>query len=212
MFDDSKFCLGALCVHGHEYEDSGKSLRHICGNPCATCMQKRRDLTKDQMKLKRLEHVDEKAKYDRKYRIDNHDIIKIKKQEYYKNSGERLARHRKKYKHSEKGMKVARISANKRYVRKIANGGSYTNEQFDMMSARFGNVCGYCSNDGKLHTDHIISVSNGGSSDINNIIIACPSCNLSKGVKHMETWYRTKEFFTEERLDKIYKHMETIWT
>lgn len=57
-----------------------------------------------------------------------------------------------------------------------------------------GNACGwhcrwcgaYCKDD--YHVDHITPLSRGGSNRIENICIACPKCNLSKGAQTGGEW------------------------
>jgi 5-methylcytosine-specific restriction endonuclease McrA len=54
--------------------------------------------------------------------------------------------------------------------------------QYELQEGR----CFYCStelNDG-FHVDHYIPLSRGGSNGPENIVIACPPCNLKKGSKH----------------------------
>lgn len=55
--------------------------------------------------------------------------------------------------------------------------------------ARDGRVCRYCSSAvGPFHFDHEIPWSRGGKSTIQNIVVACESCNLSKGARTPEEW------------------------
>lgn len=55
--------------------------------------------------------------------------------------------------------------------------------------ARDGHKCAYCGDtDGPFHIDHIYPVSKGGSNRIENLTVACWSCNLSKGCKTMMEW------------------------
>lgn len=55
---------------------------------------------------------------------------------------------------------------------------------------------------GDFHKDH---VDDEGANDLSNCIPACKSCNSSKGIQSMEEWFRSKDFFKEEYLIKIYK-------
>lgn len=50
--------------------------------------------------------------------------------------------------------------------------------------------CYYCDCElnGKYETDHVIPISRGGSDGMENIVIACPPCNLSKGDKLPSEW------------------------
>lgn len=73
--------------------------------------------------------------------------------------------------------------------------------------AEFGNCCAYCSATGDMNLEHVIPISKGGPHDIGNIIPACFSCNMSKGTKPMEQWYRQQPFFNEVRLQQIRRVM-----
>lgn len=79
----------------------------------------------------------------------------------------------------------------------------------------FNNSCAYCGlpannhyreykgnlilND--LHREH---VNHEGSRYLDNCVPACLHCNSSKWKHPMEEWYRQQEFFSEEKLQKIY--------
>ena len=67
----------------------------------------------------------------------------------------------------------------------------------------FGNRCAYCGSDEDLTMDHVVPLSKGGGLTRSNIVPCCKSCNSSKCNTDMEVWYRTKPFFSEDRLRKI---------
>jgi len=54
----------------------------------------------------------------------------------------------------------------------------------------------------QLQKDH---VQYDGKNDLSNCVPACKPCNSSKKQYDIEEWYRQQEFFSEERLNKIYK-------
>lgn len=54
---------------------------------------------------------------------------------------------------------------------------------------RDGGVCRYCGDEPETpHIDHIVPVVRGGGNDEDNLCVACPSCNLSKGSKLPGDW------------------------
>lgn len=67
----------------------------------------------------------------------------------------------------------------------------------------FNYECAYCGSNKNIHQDHVKAFSNGGKYIKNNIIPACSRCNCSKSNNDMETWYKSKEYFDGERLNKI---------
>lgn len=55
--------------------------------------------------------------------------------------------------------------------------------------ARDGFVCAYCGEvTDDIHIDHVMPLSRGGSSEMGNLVVACPTCNVSKKDKTPEEW------------------------
>ena len=78
----------------------------------------------------------------------------------------------------------------KRRARIVGNGGSFTDKEWLWgLVKRTGNKCLCCGVSGKkvtLHSDHVISLVNGGAGDINNMQPLCKPCNSSKGTKNTD--------------------------
>lgn len=55
-----------------------------------------------------------------------------------------------------------------------------------------GDVCAYCGATGSLHWEHIIPLSIGGPDSIDNMVRACPPCNMAKGALDPYQWYFRK--------------------
>jgi 5-methylcytosine-specific restriction endonuclease McrA len=54
---------------------------------------------------------------------------------------------------------------------------------------RDGNTCQYCGSETETpHVDHVVPLCQGGGHDLKNLVVACPSCNLSKGGRTPEQW------------------------
>lgn len=91
--------------------------------------------------------------------------------------------------HSGKAAKKARDS--RRRTKKSTAGGSYSPDEWLRLCAKYENRCLCCGRtDVKLTADHVIPVSAGGTSDIDNIQPLCMFCNQSKGSTTID--YRTR--------------------
>ena len=51
--------------------------------------------------------------------------------------------------------------------------------------------------------DHIVPRFRSGSSNRNNLVPACRSCNSNKGSQNMEDWYKQQDFFDDLKLVKL---------
>ena len=51
-----------------------------------------------------------------------------------------------------------------------------------------GGTCAHCGSEGKLHVDHILPLSRGGSNELENLQMLCAPCNQSKHTKTMDEW------------------------
>lgn len=63
---------------------------------------------------------------------------------------------------------------------------AYFAEVIQYLHWRFKGKCAYCSADGAEQIDHVQPVSRGGSDAIGNLVLACASCNKSKGARTAE--------------------------
>ena len=76
----------------------------------------------------------------------------------------------------------------KRKAQKKANGGKHTLQEWADLKKRFNNTCPSCLKkepDIKLTRDHIVSISLGGTDNIDNIQPLCGPCNSRKGKKRV---------------------------
>lgn len=75
----------------------------------------------------------------------------------------------------------------RRRTRKTAAGGSFTAAEFKALVSHYDNKCLCCGRDDvKLTADHVIPVSKGGSSNIENIQPLCKPCNSHKSEKTID--------------------------
>ena len=74
----------------------------------------------------------------------------------------------------------------KRRTEKTKAGGSYTSAQWVSLCDEYYKKCLRCGKKNKLTPDHVIPVSKGGTSNIENIQPLCGPCNSSKGAKEVD--------------------------
>jgi len=72
--------------------------------------------------------------------------------------------------------------ANRR-TKKSKAGGAYTSVEWNDLCSHYDHKCLDCRKRRKLEADHIIPVSKGGTSNIDNIQPLCRTCNAHKGTK-----------------------------
>lgn len=96
--------------------------------------------------------------------------------------------------------KEYRREANKRFN----HSSPYTHLELVSRWEQFNNCCVYC---GAIATsiDHVIPLSKGGADVLSNLLPSCHPCNLSKGAKDVDTWYKAQPTFTIKRWRKILK-------
>ena len=54
--------------------------------------------------------------------------------------------------------------------------------------ARDKYACRYCGAHGRLECDHVVPLSRGGRSDLENLVTACLPCNRRKGARTLKEW------------------------
>lgn len=84
-----------------------------------------------------------------------------------------------------------RAYKNNRRARVLNASGRLTAADLRIMLKTQRGRCWYCGaifQDSHYHADHRIPLSRGGSNDPSNIVLACPTCNLSKGTKLPHEW------------------------
>lgn len=85
----------------------------------------------------------------------------------------------------------------------------FTHQEWKECLIFFGGECAYCGctprKGQRLTRDHLKPISEGGRTTQSNIVPACSSCNSSKGAEDFREWFMKQPFFSQERLNKIFK-------
>ena len=148
---------------------------------------------------------------NKQYRENNKEKIAEINKQYREDNKEKIAEYAKQYYASEQGQVVQFNARNKRRQREEEQGRGITVEQWKEMMEFFEWKCAYSGtplNKDNRTIDHIIPLKIGGLNEPWNCVPMYANYNFSKQGKDMMVWYREQEFFSEERLNKIYEWIE----
>ena len=101
--------------------------------------------------------------------------------------------------------------ANKRRSIEENQGDGISKDQWLEMMKFFDWRCAYSGimlNKDNRSIDHVVALNNGGLNEIWNCVPMYMPYNTSKHTRDMLEWYTQQEYFSEERLNKIYEWIE----
>ena len=101
-----------------------------------------------------------------------------------------VRRSKERYKKTTRGKLQSRKSCRKR--RAIKLGVTIGTIDENAIYKFCGNKCAYCGSTKNLSLDHIVALSKGGAHCESNLLVACRSCNSSKGTKPVAEWLATR--------------------
>lgn len=86
---------------------------------------------------------------------------------------------------------------------------TFSHQEWKEVLIFFGGECAYCGGTPRknqhLTRDHLCALSVGGVTSSDNIVPACSFCNSSKKHEDFKIWYMRQSFFSQERLNRIFK-------
>lgn len=168
------------------------------------------------------EHKEKVNERHRQHYQDNKEEINERHKQYNKEHKEEISEYNKQYREEHKEEKKEYYKQwaknnpdkvfNKCQKRRLREnqGNGVTKEQWIEMMEFFDWRCAYSGivlGDNRT-VDHIFPISNGGLNEIWNCVPMLKSYNCSKKTSDMLDWYRQQDFYSEERLNKIYDWIE----
>jgi 5-methylcytosine-specific restriction endonuclease McrA len=96
--------------------------------------------------------------------------------------------------------------------RRHGAGGKMTGADYLFICELFSGECAYCcvlAASGSRHVDHVVPLAKGGPNLLNNLVIACETCNLSKRERNWIPWFRDQLFWTPTREALIQAHLDS---
>jgi len=120
---------------------------------------------------------------DKEYRLINKERLAERKKVWNSMNSEKIAAQRYRWQKANPD-RIAAYHHNRRALA-LGNGGTHTFSDIQTQYNRQMGKCFYCGKKvgNSYHVDHIVPLSKGGSNGPENIAIACPTCNMSKGAK-----------------------------
>ena len=186
---------------------------------CRKCEQKykqewsKREETKEKQKeiCKKYynNHKKQFHEYNSQYYEEHKEVIKENRRQYYEDNKEKCKKCNKQW-HINNPDKVFN-KCQKRRLREESQGNGITKEQWLEMMEFFNWSCAYSGiqlNKNNRSIDHIIPLDKNGENEIWNMCPMYMPYNSSKNIKNMEEWYVLQDFYSEERLNKIYEWIE----
>lgn len=156
-----------------------------------------------------INNKDKKSKYDKEYKKKNKEKIQQRDKEYYKENKKRIQQQHKEYR--EENPHIQFNADNKRRKLEENQGRGISKDQWYEMFNFFEWKCAYSDiqlNENNRSIDHIIALNNNGLNEPWNCVPMYRPYNTSKYISNMEEWYKKQEFYSEERLQKIYAWCE----
>lgn len=166
------YFTGIECRRGHI------SKRLTSGRKCAECAKE------DDIKVR-----DKRLEYFSDYQKKNPEKAKAACAKY--NEANREKRREQDRLRKQKPETKAKRAAYERARRqnKRAGGGDIKKSDIDFLYLSQKGCCASCFQKlSKFHVDHIMPLYLGGNSDLTNLQILCPDCNLKKGKMHPQEW------------------------
>jgi 5-methylcytosine-specific restriction endonuclease McrA len=152
-----------------------------------------RDALREQYKKFRAGHQERKNEQNKRSYASHKDRAIKYMEQYRKNNRETLNENKRQYYKTEQGKMVARAAHSKRKSLKINAIGTHTAQDIAVQFEKQHGQCHWCkkkfiSGKNAYHVDHVIPLSRGGSNDPSNLVLACPTCNLSKNNRLPHEW------------------------
>lgn len=151
----------------------------------------------------RAENPEKVRESNRRYRTENREKINAYYRNYYSQNTEKVLESTRRYaaEHPEVRRKASknyrlnhpekpRIATQRRRALKRAAAGCHTPADIRDQYIRQRGRCYYCGctlND-NYQIDHVVPLTRGGSNDMSNIVVTCPTCNQSKNNKLPHEW------------------------
>lgn len=179
----------ASCKAAYPVEEFGR------GSYCKSCMNarsrayyaKRKDYFADKYRNWRTSNPDAHRKRNRQWTAANPDKAKTIRKRAYQVNIETIRIGKRLYRKRRPEVKLASDHKRRALKMSVADGTVSAAVVAELMANN--PACTYCGQPGST-LDHVVPLARGGRHSIENLTVACVSCNSSKGAKLLEEWAR----------------------
>lgn len=195
----------------HQFFYSDKQRKDGMSGRCVFCQRKKaRKYAAEHREEARLrarrwaeENPEKYRENQRRYRAENKEQLVLYNRRWRNENKERARQHSRRwrkrnpqkakevsYRYNANHKLVGRVRAQRRRARVRGARGTYSAADIQAIYERQGGRCWWCGTDvgTEYDIDHRVPLVQGGSNDVSNIVVACPSCNRSKGGKMPYEW------------------------
>ena len=175
------------------------------------------DKNKDKLKEYKKDYYQNNKDKLKEYQFQYYDKNKDKLKDYYQKNKDKLKKQRKLYRLNNRD--YLNIQNQNRRARIKELEATFTEYDWELVLNHFKKSCAYCGvkqethikhKNQRLHQDHFIPLSKGGTYTVDNIVPACASCNSSKRDNDFNEWYTRQDFYNKDREDKIINYLNTM--
>lgn len=172
-----------------ENKQTADSLQSYCRRCYAAIYCADRDRRLEWQKKYASEHVDDvKCSQQEYYQVHREELLSYQAQRYQENR-EAILEYNKQYAQTEKGQLARQVNMRRRRAREAQSVSDLTMEQWIGALQYFNGHCAYCGRKAdKLHIEHFIPTAHGGGLTVDNIVPACPACNMNKKDTYPYNW------------------------
>ena len=158
--------------------------------------------------IAKIKTANKKARKKR-YKEKHKENLKNEKRRYYAKYPGKKKELKKRYlaNHPEKRKEQSKLSKHRREAKQKLLPFSFTGKEWNICRGSFNNKCCYCGKETDLQQDHFVPLAKNGEYTKNNIVPACPSCNVSKSDKDFFEWYPQQSFYSKKRERAIMKYL-----
>lgn len=162
---DKQYLSATICPKGHI------GYRYTSSASCAKCMH-------DFMSS------EERKEYDRKYADENADAIKARSSAYLERNRARIYAAQRAWE-KKNPEKVKATKHNYKIKRRAKESSGISTRELSDWACSQAKVCYWCLTkcENEYHIDHYVPLAKGGKHEIDNLVIACPTCNMRKNAK-----------------------------